>query len=361
MTAGIAETLIAPGALDPDLDHILAHTRDLWEQVRGQRILLSGGTGFFGCWLLESFAWANDHLNLGASATVLSRNPAAFASKSPHLARHPAIRLHEGDIRSFEFPAGEFGVVIHAAGEVNQQAAAADPRLTIETAVEGTRRILEFARQRGAKKLLLTSSGAVYGQQPPGITHIPESYPGAPDPLEPRSAYGVSKRRAELLCAFYAERHGLACKIARCFAFAGPYLPAGGHFAFGSFLRDAMEGRPIRVSGDGTPRRSYLYAADLAIWLWTILFRGETGRPYNVGSECDMSIAELANEISRILNPGLAVEIARQAVPGQLPQWYVPSTRRAQSELGLRETTGLREAILRTARWHRPTAIPISA
>src|SRR6266699_1485011 len=96
-----------------DLEHVLAHTRELWEELRGNRIFITGGTGFFGCWLLESFAWANDKLDLHAAAVVLTRNAEAFRTKAPHLADHPAIRLHTGDICSFDFPSGSFSHVIH--------------------------------------------------------------------------------------------------------------------------------------------------------------------------------------------------------------------------------------------------------
>ena len=237
--------------LADDLDHVLAHTQGLWDELRGQRIFVTGGTGFFGCWLLESFVWANDKLNLGASAVVLTRNPAAFEAKAPHLASHPAIQFHTGDIRSFSFPPGKFSHIIHAATEASAKLNDENPLLMFDTIVEGTRRALELARQSGAKKFLLTSSGAVYGRQPPDLTHIAEDYGGGPDPTGVEWSYGEGKRAAEMLCVLYARQHGLLPKIARCFAFVGPYLPLDMHFAIGNFIANALKGGPIHVNGDG--------------------------------------------------------------------------------------------------------------
>jgi dTDP-glucose 4,6-dehydratase len=143
--------------------------------------------------------------------------------------------------------------------------------------------------------------------------------------------------------------------IARCFSFAGPYLPPDASFAFGNFVRDAIAGRPISVKGDGTPMRSYLYAMDLAVWLWTILFRGVPGRAYNVGSEDAVSIADLAAEISAAVQPPSPVTVAAPPVPGGDVQRYVPSTERARGELSLREYTDRRTTIMRTAQWYRQT------
>src|SRR5882757_9872615 len=138
--------------LATDLDHILGCTEGLWEDLRGERIFITGGTGFFGCWLLESFTWANDRLRLGASALVLTRDPDAFARRVPHLARHPAVHLHTGDVRSFEFPGGNFRCVLHAATASSAALCAEDPLLMFETIVEGTRRALAFARHCRARR-----------------------------------------------------------------------------------------------------------------------------------------------------------------------------------------------------------------
>ncbi len=335
-----------------DLELILEHTAPLWEEARGHRIFLTGGTGFFGCWLVESFCHVNQALGLGARMVVLSRDPAGFAAKCPHLATNSAIALHAGDVRTFTFPPGEFGYVLHAATETSARGGGELPLNTFSTIVNGTERVLQFATASAARKFLLTSSGAVYGKQPGDVTHIPESYVGAPDPSNPANVYAEGKRTAELLCSVYQESGRLDCKIARCWSFCGPHLPLDRHFAVGNFVGDVLAGRPIQINGDGTPRRSYLYAADLAVWLWTMLFRAPALVPFNVGSALDVSILELAQTVARTLNPSTEIRVARQPIPGVAPLRYVPFVDRAREVLGLRQTIGLEECIRRTARWY---------
>lgn len=345
---------VVSGSRNPlvsDLDHILSRTLELWGELRGRRIFITGGTGFFGCWLLESFLWANVRLALEAEAVVLTRNPESFAERAPHLASHPSIHLHIGDVRSFSFPEGPFSHVIHAATPSDKLHR--EYRLVIgETVVEGTRHTLDFAARCGARKFLLTSTGAVYGRQPPELSHLSETYAGKPKDGDPDWAYGKAKREAEELCILYAERQAIEAKIARCFTLVGPYLPLDIHYAIGNFIRDAMNGGPVRVKGDGSPYRSYLYAADLAIWLWTILFLGRTCRPYNVGSEEAVTIGDLARQVAFLFTPPVEVEIAGCGGPAGPPAGrYVPSTERARGELGLRQYTSLAEALRRTVKW----------
>ncbi|MGA8272376.1 MAG: NAD-dependent epimerase/dehydratase family protein [Candidatus Sulfotelmatobacter sp.] len=335
-----------------DLELILEHTAALWEEARGHRIFLTGGTGFFGCWLVESFCHINRALALGARMVVLTRNPVAFVAKCPHLATNPDVVLHCGDVRSFVFPEGKFEYVIHAATETSAGASAATPLDIFSTIVGGTEHTLQFAMASGARKFLLTSSGAVYGKQPPEITHVPESYVGSPNPLDPANVYGEGKRAAELLCALYEAPGRMDCKIARCWAFCGPHLPLDRHFAIGNFIGDILAGRPVQIQSDGTPRRSYLYAADLAVWLWTMLFRAPALMPFNVGSAHDVSILELAQTVAKTLNPMTEIRVAREVVPGAAPLRYIPCVDRAYQMLGLRETIGLEECVRRTAEWY---------
>lgn len=336
-----------------DLEQILEQTGALWPALGGARIFLTGGTGFFGCWLVESFLHANRMLQLDAELTVLSRDPRAFLARCPHLENEPALRLWPGDVRDFCAPEGTFDLVIHAATDSGARRGEQDSCTLFETIVQGTGHVLDFATRHGARRFLLTSSGAVYGALPERITHVSEDFCGAPDPARAISAYGEGKRAAELLCSLYAERTGMACTIARGFSFVGPQLALDGHFAIGNFIRDALAGRPVHVEGDGRPLRSYLYAADLAAWLWTILLRAPALMPINVGSDEAINIGDLAHLVAHVLGSTAGVTVALKSDPLIPAQRYVPCTRRAGELLGLRCTVALEEAIRRTAAWYR--------
>lgn len=336
------------GLWKQDLDEAVERVGASWRELAGAHVLMTGGTGFFGRWLVESVLRADERHGLGVRLSVLTRSPEGFAARAPGVAGDARVDLIAGDVRSFEAPRERVTHVVHGAVSASAKLSETAPLEMWSTIVDGTRHVLEMAA--GARSVLFVSSGAVYGRQREDVERIGEEYEGGPDPLEARSCYGEGKRAAEQLCALYGRERGLNVKIARCFAFAGPLLPLDEHFAVGNFVRDALAGRAIRIAADGTPLRSYLYAGDLAAWLWKILVEGEPLRAYNVGSERAVSIAELARTVAETLRPGLAVEIAQ--APGGRRERYVPSTERARRELGLEEWTPLEEQIRRMARWH---------
>ena len=330
---------------------MLAHTEPIWRDLRGARLLITGGTGFVGSWMLEALRWANDELEAGVYATVLTRDPSEFTRLRPHLAQAKGVRLHEGDIRTFETPGQSFSHVIHGAASADAALYTSEPLAMLDTIVGGTRRTLECAAAAGAGSVLLISSGAVYGRQRLDVANVREDYTGAPDPLDPSQVYAEGKRTAEMMGAVFSKQTGARVLIARLFAFVGPYLPLDRHLAVGNFIRDRLAGGPIAVSGDGTPLRSYLYGADLAIWLWTILVRGVSCRPYNVGSDRAVSISDVARVVAEAVPPSVPVTRAREPRPSVPSERYVPDTSRARSELGLEDWIGLEEGVRRTLAW----------
>lgn len=337
--------------LEQDLHDVFESVGDLWEQLRGAHLFITGGTGFIGCWLLESLRYADQQLNLNVKATILTRDPLAFRNKSPHLAQYPGFHFICGDVCSFDFPSGEYEYLIHAATDASAHLNEVDPRRMFDTVIQGTRRTLDFALEKSVGKVLYLSSGAVYGQQPWDMVHVSENWIGAPRCTDAKAAYAEGKRAAEMLCAIYDKQFGTKISIARIFALLGPYLSLDIHFAAGNFIRDAMHGKPIVVNGNGLPCRSYLYASDLTSWLWHMLFRANPRVPYNVGSDESISIRELARLVANTIGNG-EFQVLGAADSGWNPGRYVPDTALIGRDLGLQRTVSLVEAIRRTAYWN---------
>ena len=301
-----------------------------------KRIFITGGTGFFGKSILD-YRLRHPEFLADAELTILSRDPAAFIAANPRLADQPGVAFATGDVRSFNFSTLQpfnFSTIIHAA------TAAVTTLLDDEmysTIVDGTRHVLEFAKSCGTKRILFTSSGAVYGPQ---TAAVDESAP-----TNPTTAYGRGKLTAERMCI----ESGIPTCIARCFAFTGSYLNRRIHFAIGNFIQDCLDNKPIVIKGDGTPLRSYLYADDLVEWLFAILERGEPDRPYNVGSPEGLSIRELAETVRAALGTTNEISIRETLQPFNpstfQPSTYVPIVTRAATELGLRVTVPLAESI----------------
>lgn len=325
-----------------DIEHVLAHTTEVWPRLKGKRLFFTGATGFFGIWMLGTWAEANRRYNLGMHVTALSRDPTAFARKIPSLGEGEPITWVTGSPLTFtaqdlaktwgRTPA--FDAVVHLATESDLQAA---PEAATAVIVNSTRAALAVAADTGAKRFLFTSSGVVQTSS---------------------SRYGVgaaAKRRAEELCEAFAARHQADVTIARCYSFLGPWLPLDGKFAAGNFIRDALEGRDIVIQGDGTPVRSYLYAADLAIWLWRMVATSEgTGlRTYDVGAETPVSIAELANAVAEAAGSSLRVQIRDSMPKTGAEDRYVPSTVAAREAFGVREWISLPNALRRTLAWEQ--------
>lgn len=341
--------VLLTGILEQDLDAALERTRELWGGLDGSRLLLTGATGFVGTLMLESVRHARERAGVAMRVVVPVRDPGRLHDRLPWTRHASWIDVVRGDVRGFGMPAGALDLAVHAANTASPGEIAADPHGVAAMVVEGSTRVHALAAAAGAQRMLQLSSGSVCGAHFAPSPPIREIDPGVPRGDSPAGRLALAKRSAEVALLERGALGAPSVTVARGYALCGPWLPLDSAFAFGNFLGAAMRGKPILVTGDGTPVRSYLYSGDLVVWLWTILLRGAPGRVYNVGSERDITIAELAHRIAALV--GGTVEIAGTPLTGARAQWHIPSTARARSELGLEETVPLNDAIVRTTQW----------
>ena len=200
-----------------DLEHVLQNTQDIWESFRGKSIFLTGGTGFFGKWLLESFIYVNEKLDLNAKITTLTRNPESFLNDFPFYNIYSkSVRFVKGDILTYDFDLDEkFEFIIHAATAASESLNKSNPLLMLDTITFGTRRVLDFALTQPIEGFLFISSGAIYGKQPSSVSHIKESDSFKIDINNVNSAYAEGKRIAELYCSTYFEKYNFQFYISQ--------------------------------------------------------------------------------------------------------------------------------------------------
>lgn len=335
-------------ASDSELGMLLGRM-DLADELAGRHLLITGGTGFFGRWLLAALSKLNQQGN-DISVTIASRDPARFLALHPGYRDCAWLNWLAGDIRSLRtLPGRPADLILHAAADTSA-AAQANPLELFDTLIEGARRVFDLAVSSRVARVLVTGSGAQYGAAP-DCGGISESYSGACASNAVASAYGEGKRAQETLAALYAQHHGLEVVMTRCFAFAGPGLPLDGHFAIGNFVRDALQSDEIVLSSSGEAVRSYLHGADLAVWLLTLLLRGVPGAAYNVGSDQAITIAELAQRVVARIAPHKTLRILGRP-DGAARSYYVPDITRAK-ELGLDVWTSLDSSIDSMADWAR--------
>lgn len=342
-----------------DCESVLAGRYGLLEELRGQCLLVTGGTGFFGTWLAEMVACLNDFHGFQCRLVLMARRPQLLRDKAPHLARRPDIVLAGQDVRTLIELPPETTYMVHAAASPDSRLHASDPLQAIDVIVNGANSVLAAAtRLPGLKKILLVSSGLVYGTQPWEMTNIPESCFGGVDCSAAISAYAESKRMAETIAAAYRTQHRLPITAVRPFAFIGPYQLMDRPWAINNFIRDALRGGPIRILGDGASIRSYMYPGDMAFWLLRFLAAGVPGRSYNLGNPQGISLRDLAVKIAGCFPRQIEIECRCLTNEVARRSRFVPDVTLAANTLGLGLTVDLEAAIRRTILWNQSVNTP---
>lgn len=322
------------------------------EELKGEKILITGGTGFVGTWIAELVSYLNDQHDFKTHLALLSSRAGSFQILAPHLANRPDITLIERDIRNLNDIPDDFGWIIHAAASPDSRVHASDPLRTIGVIVNGTDSVLDYAaRLPEIKKIANISSGQIYGTQPWEIPGLSENYIGSLDCSAFNSAYPESKRIAETICAVYRNQQRLPIVNIRPFAFIGPYQRLDRPWAVNNFIRDSLHGGPIRILGDGQTTRSYMYPSDMAWWIITILVRGSVGTNYNLGSPHAVTLLELADIIAKQFPAPPRINISRNTAFKSSK--FVPNVDLAMKNLGLEITVDLETAIKRTILWNQ--------
>jgi dTDP-glucose 4,6-dehydratase len=337
--------------LGRDLEEILSVSEIDLHSIVNKSVLMTGGTGFVGSWLTESWNHACRRLKGKGRLTILSRDPKAFEDE--HNLDSGQVGFVSGDVRSFRIPPGtKFDLIVHAATPARATLNNNRPAEMLDIILGGQENLLNQISTGSSPRLVFTSSGAVYGPQPATVQRISEEQLTGPDVLNPHAAYHEGKRMAEMLLSIAASEGIVQPLIARLFAFHGPFLPLNEHFAIGNFIRDALAGGPIVVNGDGTTVRSYQYPTDMVSWLWAIAERAHACHAFNVGSDEGMSMREIAQTVASV--SGVAdVDVRGTPDPTRDVDRYIPSINRATTELGLINRVPFTEGLRRTLVWHK--------
>lgn len=315
-------------------------------------IILTGATGFFGTWLLSLFEILND-LGLQIKVIAISRNPEAYLIKESRFRDATWLRWHTCDLTELTPTlacADHSDYIIHAATDTSPEARATPAKL-FWSITDSWRSILALAKKTHCRRVLLISSGAVYGKitehgaRESDLSMI--NFSQAPNP------YAFGKQVCEQSAWLENGNKNLDIIVTRCFSFIGPGLPLNQGYAAGNFVWDIAMGQDIRIKSDGKAVRSFLHPCDLVIWLITILLKGEQKEIYNVGSEKTITIADLANLIRNVLKSPMQVIIEGGRSTGIGADIYFPQTKKARA-LGLSETCTLEESIIELANSVRP-------
>ncbi len=338
-----------PYDISGDIDQVIEQLADQLGVIKGKNLLITGGTGFFGRWLLQILCQINVKLGYEVGIYVLSRNPKGFLTSHPDYPFNNWVKFIDGDVKNFVLPHMKVDYLIHMATTAAFETYEGEDQLNkLDLLYSGTKNTLIQSAHSGVERVLFTSSGVAYG--PSNGKILSEEDLSGPSTINTNSALGEGKRVAEYLVSYYADKFKYDFAIARCFSFFGPYLPLDIHYAIGNFVNDALSKKEITIHGTGQDLRSYLYMADAWTWLLRMLFNANN-QIFNVGSSNSISIKDLAVLVGQTLSPAKPINMLGKvgSIGNFARNIYIPDTNKIQNQLGVREITSLRSGILKMA------------
>ncbi len=302
-----------------------------WETVPTS--IVTGGAGFLGSHLC-------DHLLAEGHRVICVDNlDTGSLQNVEHIRNGVDFVFLQHDLTKPLFVDEAVDFVFHLASPASPIDYLRLPLHTLKVGSYGTHHMLGLAKLKRAR-FLLASTSEVYGD--PQVHPQPETYWGHVNPIGPRGVYDEAKRYAEALTMAYHRQQGVDTSIARIFNTYGPRMRPHDGRAIPTFLRQALEGKPVTVFGDGSQTRSFCYVADLIRGLFALAESGEH-LPVNLGNPAEMTLLELAEAVIHVTGSGS--EIVFEALPVDDPQVRQPDITRARQVLGWQPEVSLADGL----------------
>lgn len=315
-------------AWETDIDEIVSRRRS-WEQLSGAHVVVTGGAGFLGGYVVRTLLGLNRRsvLRTPLRVTALVREVAQAHARMADILAEPSLEIMEWDLSSLAAPQlGSVDYVVHAASHASPRFYAVDPVGTMLPNIVGTLSLLAGVDAADLRGFLFVSSGAVYGDFAATDVVIDEADYGIVDPLDPRSCYAEGKRAGESLCAAWSRQHGTRCMVVRPWHTYGPGLLPDDGRVFADFAFNVVRHEDIAMSSDGSASRAYCYATDAVAGLFDVLLDGEAGEAYNLANPAAvMSVLELAELLAglfpernlRVVRKGPSADSSPAPNPGR--------------------------------------------
>jgi UDP-glucuronate decarboxylase len=360
--------------LTEDLESICADLADEFAEMAGGRLLVTGGGGFLGYYLVQSALFWNDAHKGDKSidVTVYDNYMRGAPAWLEDLVGRPDLSVVAHDmIQPLPADIGHFDWVVHAAGIASPKFYRAQPIKTMDVNINGLRNLLDYAvaegkAQRPVKGMLFYSSSEIYGDPSAADIPTPETYRGNVSCTGPRACYDESKRYGETLAVNFARHEGVPIKVARPFNNYGPGLKITDGRVIPDFARDILAGKDIVMMSDGSPTRTFCYATDAIVGYYKVLVRGEPGEAYNVGiDEPEISVGQLAqiavDAAAELFGYEGRVRLGQSVEADYLvdnPNRRCPVIDKARQHLGFNPKVHVDEGIYRSLIWyhHNPVA-----
>ena len=353
---------------DADVDHILTSSGDALNQLAGKDLLITGGAGFLGYYLTQAaLAYGDRNPSAPIQVTVFDSFIRGVPDWLEEFRDHPRLTLRSQDVREplpSDMP--DFDYIIHAAGIASPTYYRMHPIETMDANITGLRTLLDHAvtqtdRGRQVRGFLFFSSSEIYGDPTADAIPTPETYRGFVSCTGPRACYDESKRYGETICVTFAQVHGLPITMARPFNNYGPGMKITDGRVIADFARNILDGSDIVLFSDGSPKRTFCYAADAVAGYFKILALGEPGEPYNIGVEGpEISMIDLARAMGAAGAElfGYTGTITTGESPEAVylvdnPSRRRPSIDKARARLAYEPSISLQDGLRRTLLWYR--------